>query len=78
MLPASPEIDQLERASYRIVGMICSETVPEPEIQAAIAALRGRAAEVFPEDPRFFDRLYGRRFARLRTRFRPAPALFPV
>lgn len=78
MLPANPQIHELERASYRIVGMICSETVPEPEIQAAIEDLRGRAARVFPEDPRMFDRLYGRRFARLRTRFRPAPGLFPV
>jgi hypothetical protein len=73
---ANPQLDELERESYRIVGMICSESVPEDEVRAAIERLRGRATEVFPEDPRVFDRIYGRRFARLRTRFRPAPALF--
>lgn len=76
MLPPSREIQTLERESYRIVGMICSEVVPEREIQTAIESLRARAAEVFPGEPSIFDRLYGRRFARLRTRFRPAPALF--
>ena len=76
MLPISREIDALDRESCRIVGMICSESVPEPEVQAAIEALRTRAAAVFPEDLRLFDRIYGRRFARLRTRFRPAPTLF--
>ena len=76
MPPANPEITELERESYRIVGMICSEAVPEDDVRAAIERLRGRAAQVFPDDPRVFDRIYGRRFARLRTRFRPAPALF--
>jgi len=56
--------------------MICSETVPELDVQAAIAALRSRVAGAFPERPSLFDETYGRRFARLRTRFRPAPGLF--
>ena len=76
MPPANRQIEELERESYRIVGMICSESVPEGDVRAAIERLRGRAADVFPEDPRVFDRIYGRRFARLRTRFRPAPGLF--
>jgi hypothetical protein len=76
MPPANSTLMDLERDAYRIVGMICSETVPEDEVRAAIERLRGRAAQVFPEDPRVFDRVYGRRFARLRTRFRPAPGLF--
>ena len=76
MLPISREIEELDRESYRIVGMICSESVPEGEVQSAIESLRVRAAGVFPENPRIFDRIYGRRFARLRTRFRPAPGLF--
>ena len=76
MLPLSPQIEELEREAYRIVGMICAETVPEDEIRASIERLRARCAEVFPEDARLFDRLYGRRFARLRTRFRPARGLF--
>ena len=78
MLKSSPQIRDLDRDSYRIVGMICSETVPEADVQSAIESLRRRTAEVFPEDSRLFDRIYGRRFARLRTRFRPAPALFPA
>jgi len=76
MPPANPALTELERDAYRIVGMICSEAVPENDVLAAIERLRGRTAEVFPEDPRVFDRIYGRRFARLRTRFRPAPGLF--
>lgn len=76
MRPPNQEIEELDRGSYRIVGMICSESVPETEVQAAIEALRTRAAAAFPENPRLFDRIYGRRFARLRTRFRPAPGLF--
>ena len=76
MTNAGQEIRELDRDSYKIVGMICSESAPEPEVQAAIDRLRHRAAEIFPDDPRVFDRVYARRFARLRTRFRPAPALF--
>ena len=67
---------ELERDAYRIVGMICSEAVAEDDLRAAIDRLRTRVGEVFPEDPRVFDKVYGRRFARLSTRFRPAPALF--
>ena len=33
-------------------------------------------AEFFPDRPEVFDRTYGRRFRRLRTRFRPRPGLF--
>lgn len=76
MLPQNREIVDLDRESYRIVGMICAETVPEGEVQAAIDHLRRRTSEVFPEDPRVFERIYARRFSRLRTRFRPAPGLF--
>ncbi len=76
MPPAPRAIQDLDRESYRIVGMICSEAVPEAEVQTAIEGLRRRTADVFPEDPRVFERIYGRRFARLRTRFRPAPVLF--
>lgn len=77
MLPENHDIQDLDRESYRIVGMICAETVPEAEVQAAIEHLRRRTSEVFPGDPRVFERIYSRRFSRLRTRFRPAPSLFP-
>lgn len=76
MPPPRPDLDLLGREAHRIIGMICSESVPEPEVQSAIAALRARVAAEFPERPSLFDEMYGRRFARLRTRFRPAPGLF--
>lgn len=76
MLPIHRDIEELDRESYRIVGMICSEAVPEPEVQAAIESLRERAGSVFPGNPQVFERVYARRFARLRTRFRPAKGLF--
>jgi hypothetical protein len=76
MLPQNREIQDLDRESYRIVGMICAETFPEADVQAAIESLRRRTSEVFPDDPRVFERIYARRFSRLRTRFRPAPGLF--
>lgn len=75
-VPASVAL--LDRESYRIVGMICSESVPGADIDAAIAALRVRTEAEFPERPRLFDETYGRRFARLRTRFHPSAALLPV
>ena len=68
-------IDSLERASYRIVGMICS---PAREIDAAVADLRRQTAAAFPERPALFDETYGRRFARLRTRFHPTAGLLPA
>ena len=46
------------------------------EIERRIARLRDRAASVFPDRPDVFERTYGRRFQRLRTKFRPAPGLF--
>ena len=73
-----PSFDALERESYRIVGMICAETVPAPEIDAAIAALRSRTESEFPERSLLFDETFGRRFARLRTRFVPSAALLPT
>lgn len=76
MLPQNREIQDLDRESYRIVGMICAETVPEGEVQAAIEHLRARTSQVFPGDAHVFERIYARRFSRLRTRFRPAPGLF--
>jgi hypothetical protein len=76
MVRTNLEIQGLERDAYRIVGMICSEAVPEDDVQAAIRDLRRRTQDVFPEQPGVFDQLYGRRFARLRTRFRPALRLF--
>ena len=71
-----PEILALDEESHAIVGMICSESVPEPQIERRIRALRERVADVFPDRPGVFDETYGRRFQRLRTRFRPAPHLF--
>lgn len=76
MLPTNSELQELERESYRIVGMICSETVSDPELESAIDDLRRRTAVVFPGRPGVFERTYGRRFARLRTRFRPRDQLF--
>lgn len=70
--------EALERESYRIVGMICSEAIPVTEIDAAVAGLRRRTADVFPERPRLFDETFGRRFARLRTRFHPTAGLLPA
>lgn len=72
-----PAYESLERDSYRIVGMICSEAVPQRDIDAAIETLRRRTADAFPERPRLFDETFGRRFARLRTRFHPSAALLP-
>jgi hypothetical protein len=71
-----PEMTDLERDARRIVGMICSESVPANELDDAIADLRRRTETAFPGSPRLFDATYGRRFQRLRTRFRPAPGLF--
>ena len=76
MDPPRPDLHGIERDAHRIVGMICSEAVPEPDVQAAITALRSRVSGAFPERPSLFDETYGRRFARLRTRFRAAPGLF--
>jgi hypothetical protein len=75
-MPSEPAgLLPLERESYRIVGMICSEAVPSAEIDAAIAALRLTTRDAFPERPALFDETYGRRFARLRTRFHPSAPL---
>ena len=71
-----PAIADLEQECLRIVQLICSETVPGDEIDRRIARLRDRTGAVFPDRPDVFERTYGRRFQRLRTRFRPAPALF--
>ena len=76
MLNGPKPLELLERESHRIVGMICSETIPESDIQGAVAALRRRTAEEFPERPKLFDETFGRRFARLRTRFRSGAGLF--
>lgn len=70
-------LEALERESHRIVGMICSETVREEDLRSAIASLRESTTAAFPERPRLFDETFGRRFNRLRTRFRPGAALFP-
>jgi hypothetical protein len=75
-MPQGPTgLQPLERASYRIVGMICSEAVPSAEIDAAIEELRRSTAASFPERPTLFDETFGRRFARLRTRFHPSAPL---
>ncbi len=71
-----PEMQQLDRESYQIVGMICSEQVPDAEIDLRIDALRQQTMQFFDERPALFDETYGRRFQRLRTRFRPARGLF--
>ncbi len=71
----APEIKRLEQDAYEIVSMICSEAVPEADMECAIASLRTLAQETFPERPSLFDETYGRRFRRLRTRFRPHPGL---
>jgi hypothetical protein len=73
--PEPPGFEPLERESYRIVGMICAETVPSAEIDAAIATLRATTRAAFPERPALFDETFGRRFARLRTRFHPSAPL---
>lgn len=78
MRSAPASIDALERESYRIVGLICSEAVSGQDIDAAIAALRARTDAEFPERPRVFDETFGRRFARLRTRFHPTAGLLPA
>ena len=78
MRSAPAAIEALERESYRIVGMICAETVAGPQIDAAIAALRTRTETEFPERPRLFDETFGRRFARLRTLFHPSAGLLPT
>ena len=72
----APDIAELERDCHRIVTLICSEQVADDEIDRLISRLRDRTREVFPASPEVFDRTYGRRFRRLRTRFRPAPSLF--
>jgi len=71
-----PEIVELEKDCHRIVGLICSERVASDEIDRRIARLRDRTRSAFPSSPEVFDRTYGRRFKRLRVRFRPTPGLF--
>ncbi len=75
-----PDILELEDDCHRIVEAICSERVANDEIDRRIARLRDRTRSAFPEElpgrPDVFDTTYGRRFRRLRTRFRPMPGLF--
>jgi hypothetical protein len=71
-----PEIIELEKVSHSIVTLICSEQVADGEIDQQIARLRDRTTRVFPERPDVFERTFGRRFKRLRTRFQPRPGLF--
>lgn len=71
-----PDLAELEMDCHRIVTLICSERVADDEIDRRIARLKDRTRTVFPERPEVFDRTYGRRFRRLRTRFRPRPGLF--
>lgn len=71
----APEIASLEDEARRIVGMICSETVPDAEIDVAVSNLRSRTSAVF-QGAAVFEATYGRRFRRLRTWFRPEPGLF--
>jgi len=75
MKPLPPELTGLETEAYRIVGMICSESVPPGRLDASIDALRSRTLAAFPDRPELFDRTYGRRFRRLRSRFRPGAGL---
>ncbi len=70
------DIAALEAESLRIVEAISGERTPDAQIDARIAALRERAAAVFPGHPEVFETIYARRFQRLRRRFRPSPALF--
>ena len=78
-MPTGPrEFETLERESYRIVGMICAESVPQAAIDAAITDLRRQTLEAFPERPRLFDETFGRRFARLRTKFHPTAGMLPA
>ena len=69
------DLCDLERDAARVVGMICREDVPAARLDLEIAALRRKAELVFPGRPELFDLTYGRRFRRLRTRFRPSPRL---
>jgi hypothetical protein len=71
-----PDIVELEKDCHRIVTLICWEQVSDDEIDRRIARLRDRTTSVFPERPDVFDRTFGRRFKRLRTRFQPQPGLF--
>jgi broad specificity phosphatase PhoE len=69
MEPGTNDLDQLERDAYRIVGRICSESVSEGMLEQDIERLRAKTLQAFPANPSLFDRTYGRRFRRLRTRF---------
>jgi hypothetical protein len=73
-----PDLRELELEAAHIVGLICREDVEAARLDVAIEALRRRAAQVFPDHPDLFDLTYGRRFRRLRTRFRPASGLIDV
>jgi len=75
-MDVDPAITALEEECLRIVQLICSEAVSADEIDRRIARLRDRTTAVFPDRPDVFEQTYGRRFQRLRTRFRPAPGLF--
>ena len=75
MLRNSADIQDLEKEAYRIVAMICSETVPSTDLDRAIDDLRSSTREVFPGRESLFDETYGRRFQRLRSRFRPRNTL---
>lgn len=71
-----PALNELEREAFRIVELICSERVPDDEIDRRIARLRDRTRSTVPDDPHLFEKMYAPRFQRLRARFRPAPGLF--
>ncbi len=76
MLDVGPEIEELERRAYQIVGMICGGAVADRAIDAAIAELQAETVSTFPEKPDTFDQLYARRFRRLRRWFQPHAELF--
>ena len=65
MLPTNQELQELERESYRIVGMICAETSSEVELDTAIDELRRRTALVFPGRPRVFERTFESRIIKI-------------
>jgi hypothetical protein len=75
MQPGRNDLDELERDAYRIVGRICSESVPDSQLEQDIERLRDKTLATFPGNPNLFDRTYGRRFRRLRTRFQSGGGL---
>jgi hypothetical protein len=71
---ADPALDreasgELKRGADEICRLILSSDLPEVDIDIAIANLRRRCRELYPDRTHLFDWIYESRFRRLREQF---------